>query len=144
MANQAARHDTGTSTVRHDTARHGTMWHGGLTVPCLTVPPCRDLGPGTALWAVNRAVPCYRARQPGVPAPPPMLARQRGAASKPALALAGPRHLLCSLAGVVPRRRLSSPSPGPRRRHTRCRREGRIQEEGAGSGPWPPDPPAVA
>jgi len=144
MANQAARHDTGTSTVRHDTARHGTMRHGGLTVPCPIVPPCRDLGPGTALWAVNRAVPCYRARQPGVPAPPPMLARQRGAASKPALALAGPRHLLCSLAGVVPRRRLSSPSPGPRRRHTRCRREGRIQEEGAGSGPWPPDPPAVA
>jgi len=115
MANRAARHGTSTSTVRHGTARHGTMRHGGSTVPCLIVPPCRDLGPGTALWAVSRAVPCCRARQPGVP----LLAR--------ALQLHARSDLAVTVVAAVPvasRRRLIGG-----RHHWELRRAG----EGRGS-----------
>jgi hypothetical protein len=42
MANQAARHDTGTRMHRHDTSRHDTMRHGSLAVPdSATMPPSR-------------------------------------------------------------------------------------------------------
>jgi len=63
MANRAARHDTGTSTARHGTTGHGTARHGRRSVPCLLVPACWSLGPGTALPVLNRAVPCQQARQ---------------------------------------------------------------------------------
>jgi hypothetical protein len=53
MASRAALYGTGTGT-----AKHGTTGHSGTAVPCLIVPPCQDLGLGTALWPVRRAVPC--------------------------------------------------------------------------------------
>ena len=33
-------------------------------MPCLIVPPCRDLGLGTALRRISRAMPCPSARRP--------------------------------------------------------------------------------
>jgi hypothetical protein len=62
MANRAARHGTGTSTARHGTTGHGTARHGRRSVPCLLVPACWALGPGTALPVLNRAVSCHAKR----------------------------------------------------------------------------------
>ena len=64
MAKRAVRHGTSTGTAKHGPAKHGTMRHSRLAVPCLSVPPCRGAGPGTALLGLSRAVPCHWARQP--------------------------------------------------------------------------------